>query len=31
LDTPVPFTSSLEGQFLPIDRFSEAVSALMAY
>jgi 2-oxoisovalerate dehydrogenase E1 component len=31
LDTPVPFTSSLEGQFLPIDRFSDAVSALMAY
>lgn len=31
LDTPVPFTSSLEGQFLPIDRFSEAVAALMAY
>jgi 2-oxoisovalerate dehydrogenase E1 component len=31
LDTPVPFTSSLEAQFLPIDRFSDAVSALMAY
>ena len=31
IDTPVPFTSSLENQFLPIDRFTDAVSALMAY
>jgi len=31
IDTPVPFTSSLENQFLPIDRFTEAVSALLAY
>jgi len=31
LDTPVPFTSSLENQFLPIDRFSLAISELLAY
>lgn len=31
LDTPVPFTSSLENQFLPIDRFSQAISQLLAY
>jgi 2-oxoisovalerate dehydrogenase E1 component len=31
LDTPVPFTSSLENQFLPIDRFSQAISELLAY
>jgi 2-oxoisovalerate dehydrogenase E1 component len=31
IDTPVPFTSSLENQFLPIDRFTDAVSALLAY
>ena len=31
IDTPVPFTSSLENQFLPIDRFSEAIKELLAY
>jgi 2-oxoisovalerate dehydrogenase E1 component len=31
LDTPVPFTSSLENQFLPIDRFSLVISELLAY
>jgi 2-oxoisovalerate dehydrogenase E1 component len=31
LDTPVPFTSSLEDQFLPIDRFHLAISELLSY
>ena len=31
LDTPVPFTSSLENQFLPIDRFAQAVEELRKY
>lgn len=31
LDTPVPFTSSLENQFLPIDRFSQAINEILAY
>jgi len=31
IDTPVPFTSSLENQFLPIDRFSEVIKELLAY
>ena len=31
LDTPVPFTSSLENQFLPIARFSLVISELLAY
>jgi 2-oxoisovalerate dehydrogenase E1 component len=31
LDTPVPFTSSLENQFLPIDRFAIAINELINY
>jgi 2-oxoisovalerate dehydrogenase E1 component len=31
LDTPVPFTSSLEKQFLPIDRFAIAINDLLTY
>ena len=31
LDTPVPFTSSLENQFLPIDRFAIAINELLRY
>ena len=31
LDTPVPFTSSLENQFLPIDRFAIAINDLLTY
>ena len=31
IDTPVPFTSSLENQFLPIDRFSQAINEILAY
>lgn len=31
IDTPVPFTSSLENQFLPIDRFSKAIEELIKY
>ncbi|MBM3451615.1 MAG: dehydrogenase [Bacteroidetes bacterium] len=31
LDTPIPFNSSLEDQFLPVNRFSKAVSELMTY
>jgi 2-oxoisovalerate dehydrogenase E1 component len=31
LDTPVPFTSSLENQFLPIDRFATAVNDILKY
>ncbi|MFM7662432.1 MAG: thiamine pyrophosphate-dependent enzyme [Bacteroidota bacterium] len=31
LDTPIPFNSSLEDQFLPVNRLSKAVSELMAY
>jgi 2-oxoisovalerate dehydrogenase E1 component len=31
IDTPVPFTSSLENQFLPIDRFAIAINDLLTY
>jgi len=31
LDTPVPFASVLEQQFLPQDRFAEALEKLLAY
>ncbi|MFM7668358.1 MAG: thiamine pyrophosphate-dependent enzyme [Bacteroidota bacterium] len=31
IDTPVPFTSSLENQFLPIDRFAIAINELLRY
>ena len=31
IDTPVPFTSSLENQFLPIDRFATAINDLLTY
>ncbi len=31
LDTPVPFARALEQQFLPVDRFREAMGRLLAY
>jgi 2-oxoisovalerate dehydrogenase E1 component len=31
LDTPVPFASSLEEQFLPVERLRQAISELMCY
>ena len=31
LDTPIPFASELENQFLPIDRFEKAVLELLNY
>jgi 2-oxoisovalerate dehydrogenase E1 component len=31
LDTPIPFAGTLEGQFLPVERFREKISRLVGY